>query len=321
MTWWGLGVYNENELNDNIQFHLRIDLDLRRLRLFVEVVKQGGFSRAARTVFASQPTISKAVKQLEDELGSPLLNRVGQHSELTTAGKVVYDRAVELLAQAESLVSECEELRGLRRGVLRLGFPRLGSSAIFAAAFVSFKRKYPGIEVETGVQDTRQLEERLRAGQLDLAVLIHPLAEGLESQNTRSDELVVLLRRDHPLANRTEVKLKELAGFPFILFEEGFRLNEVILQACQARGIAPKIATRSGQIDFIFELVAAGSGLAFLPRVVAELRPHPRVRIARLAEPGCKLQFSFAWRRGAYLSHAARAWLDHIREREVKKEV
>ena len=108
------------------------------------MVRRGGFSQAAKVVFATQPTVSKAVKQLEDELGVPLLNRVGHRSELTAVGNIVYRRAVSLLSEGEDLIAELDELRGLKRGKLRLGFPRVGSSAVFAPMFASFRRRYPG---------------------------------------------------------------------------------------------------------------------------------------------------------------------------------
>ncbi|MFC5522683.1 LysR family transcriptional regulator [Polaromonas jejuensis] len=295
-----------------------MDVDLRRLRLFVEVVRQGGFSQAAKVVFATQPTVSKAVKQLEDELGVPLLNRVGHRSELTAAGKIVYRRAVSLLTEGEDLIAELDELRGLKRGTLHLGFPRVGSSALFAPMFASFRRRYPGVDVELVVHDCKRLEESLLAGELDLAALVHPIAQDFDWQDVRTEPLVVLLPRDHALAGQETIRLSRLAEFPFILFEEGFALNEVILGACRDKGITPKIAARSSQVDFIFELVAAGVGIAFLPRVLAEQRPHRIVQRVLLDEPKCKWRIALAWRRGGYLSHAARAWLAHAREEHAK---
>ena len=292
---------------------MRMDIDLRRLRLFVEVVRQGGFSRAAKVVFAAQPTVSKAVKQLEDELGVPLLDRVGHRSELTAAGKIVYGRAVALLAGGEDLMAELDELRGLKRGTLHLGFPRLGSSSLFAPMFASFRRRYPGVDVDLAVHDSKRLEEVLRAGALDLAALVHPIPQGFDWQEVRTEPLVALLPRDHAVAGGEAVRLARLAEAPFILFEEGFALNELILAACRNRGITPNIAARSSQLDFIFELVAAGVGIAFLPRVLAEQRPHRLVRRALLDEPKCEWRIALAWRRGGYLSQAARAWLAHVR--------
>src|SRR5208283_6122035 len=98
-------------------------MELRTLRAFVEVVRQGGFSQAAETIFATQSTVSKAVRRLEGELGVPLLNRIGHRSTLTAAGEVVYRQAVGMLAQRDSLIAELGDLRGLRKGTLRLGLP------------------------------------------------------------------------------------------------------------------------------------------------------------------------------------------------------
>src|SRR5258706_12556093 len=97
---------NGNELNEYRGFRMSIDIDLRRLRFFVEVVRQGGFSQAAKVVFAAQPTVSKAVKQLEDELGATLLNRIGHRPELTAAGKIVYHRGLALIKEDKDLVDE-----------------------------------------------------------------------------------------------------------------------------------------------------------------------------------------------------------------------
>src|SRR4029077_11196788 len=96
--------------------------------------------------------------------------------------------------------------------------------------------------------------------------------------------------------------------------EAGFALNRVILDACRRRGFQPIIAARSSQIDFIVELVATGLGIGFLPRMIAEQRRHPAVRQVLLAEPQTEWHMAMIWRRGSYLSYAARAWLALARE-------
>ena len=98
-------------------------MELRPLRALVEVVRQGGFSQAAKTIHATQPTVSKAIKQLEDELGMPLLDRQVYPPRLTEAGEIVYRRALSMLAERDDLRAELDALRGLQRGVLRLGLP------------------------------------------------------------------------------------------------------------------------------------------------------------------------------------------------------
>lgn len=123
-------------------------MNLRTLRAFVEVVRQGGFSQAAEVVALTQSTVSKAVKTLEDELGMPLLNRLGHRNELTAAGEIAYRRALVMLAERTDLMAEINDLRGLQRGVLRIGLPPVGCGVLFAAMFATYRSRYPGIDIE-----------------------------------------------------------------------------------------------------------------------------------------------------------------------------
>lgn len=289
-------------------------MELRPLRAFVEVVRQGGFSQAAKTVFATQSTVSKAVRQLEDEIGMPLLDRLGHRSVLTAAGEVVYRRGVKLLADRDDLLAELDEIRGLRRGVLRLGLPPIGSSTLFAPLFATYRQRYPGIEIRLVEHGSRQLEDSLRAGEVELGGLLLPTSGDFQVQPVKRDPLAALLPALHPLARRRKVGLAELRSTPFILFDEGFALYHVILDACRRAGFEPPEITRSSQVEFVIELVGAGLGVGFLPRMIAGQRPHPQMRAVRLDEPDTDWFMAMAWRRGGYLSGAAQAWLALVAE-------
>lgn len=286
-------------------------MELRNLRAFVEVVRQGGFSQAAKTIFATQSTVSKSVKQLEEELGLRLLDRIGHKIALTAAGEIVQRRALTMLAERDDLVRELDELRGLKRGVLRLGLPPIGSSILFAPLFATYRSLYPGVDIRLVEHGSRRLEEVLLAGEIELAASLLPVADTFEWQDVSCEPVVALVPAEGTdIESADGVDLADLASMPFILFDEGFALNRIILDGCTRRGVKPAIATRSGQIDFVVELVAAGLGVGFLPRTIAEQRSHSAVRICGLADPELKWHMALIWRRGGYLSHAARAWLD-----------
>lgn len=287
-----------------------MDIKLRPLRAFAEVVRQGGFSQAARSVFATQSTVSKAVKQLEDDLGIVLLDRTVQPARLTAAGEIVYRRAMALLAEQDDLFEELNELRGLQRGELRLGLPPIGSSLLFAPLFATFRSLYPGIEIRLVEYGSKRLEEVLRAGEIDLAGLLAPVSDEFESQPVHAEPMVALISQQDPLAQSSEVSFSDLASQPFVLFESGFALNPIILDACRERNFQPNVAARTSQIDFMVALVAAGLGVGFLPRMMAEKLRQPGVHLLALREPALEWKMSLAWRRGGFLSHAARAWLD-----------
>ncbi|OWU59394.1 transcriptional regulator, partial [Staphylococcus aureus] len=100
------------------------------------------------------------------------------------------------------------------------------------------------------------------------------------------------------------------ASLPFILFESGFALNHIILDACRSHGFSPNVAVRSSQVDFIVELVAAGMGIGFLPKMIGEQRHHPGWRSHKIKGADVGGHLALIWRKGAFLSHAARAWLE-----------
>lgn len=289
-------------------------MNFRTLRAFAEVVRQGGFSQAAKVVFTTQSTISKAVKQLEDEIGAPLLERIGHRSMLTATGEVVYRRALSILAERDDLATELDELRGLKRGTLRVGLPPVGSSILFAPLFTAYRSRYPAIEIRLTERGSDRLREILLAGEIDLAGSLLPVPEEFEWQDVRKEPLMAVLPSDHSLVRRKSVDLANLREIPFVLFETGFAVNRIVLNACKRRGFDPIVAARSSQIDFIVELVAAGLGVAFLPRMLVEDHQHPSVGYVRLVEPQTDWHMAMIWRRGAFLSHAAKAWLGVARE-------
>ena len=293
---------------------MRISLDSRRLRVFVEVVRQGGFSRAAERLHATQPTVSKAVQQLESELRVRLLDRVGRRIKLTAAGELVFRRAVPLLTQSDDLVAELAEVRGLKSGVLRIGFPRLGASALIARTFALFRRRYPAIEVIVGVHSGQKMRELLRSGAIDVGVLGEPIEVEFEQQEIRSEPIMVLLQRQHPAAARPRLMLSRLAAMPVIMPDEDSVMHKLLNAAYQRAGITPRIATLCHDPDLVFELVAAGIGIAFLPRALAHKHRHRGVSTVVLGDPGCQWSIAFCWRRGAHVSEATQAWLAHARE-------
>ncbi len=291
-------------------------MELRNIRAFVEVVRQDGFSNAAKTVYATQSTVSKAVKQLEDELGVSLLDRIGHGVRLTQAGELVFRRGVAMLEQGTQIFAELEELRGLERGTLRMGFPLLGSNTLFADIFAVFRQKYPNVEIQMVEHGGKRLEEMLLVGELDLAASLLPVdGNELEWQQVRSEPMDLLVAAEHPLAVRERVSFSDLKEYPFILYAQGFALNPMIMDACKSRGFTPVVAAQSSQIEFIIGLVAARLGIALLPRMIAEQHQHPKTMLIPVDSPAIFWEMSLMWRNGAYLPPAARAWLELTKQR------
>lgn len=293
-------------------------MELRHCEALVEVVRQGGFSAAARVLGTTQPTISKAVRQLEHDCGAPLLERLGQGVRLTDAGEAVCRRAGAMLAERDHLRAELAGLRGLATGRLRLGVPALGSSILFAPLVATFRRLYSGVEIELHEHGSRRLEQAVRDGEIELGATLWPVADEFEWQLVREEPLVALLPAGHPLCGRKAATLRELAAGAFILFERGFALNAMIEAACRRRGITLVEAARSGNADFIIALVAAGLGVAVLPRLEVVARARLSVEVVPVDEEDLRWRLGLIWRRGAALSPAAARWLALVQEGEQR---
>ncbi|WP_049623240.1 LysR family transcriptional regulator [Frateuria defendens] len=284
-------------------------MDLRTLGFLVEVVRHGGFARAAEHAHASQPTLSKAIAQLEEELGTRLLERGPRGVRLTAAGEIVHRRALAMQAEAGRLKVELDALRGLQRGELRLGLPPLGSSVLFAPLLARYRELHPQIDIQLVEHGGRRLEQAVLAGELEVAATLQPVGEGLAFQPVRDEPMVALLPQSHAHPGAKSFRLEWLADMPLILFEEGFALNRLIREACARRGIVPRETVRSAQVDFILALVSAGGGVALLPRLTVQDRSLSGVQVLPLSGRELRWRMVLAWRRDAGLSPAAQAWL------------
>ncbi|NMY38312.1 MULTISPECIES: LysR family transcriptional regulator [Pseudomonas] len=293
-------------------------MELKQLRTFIEVARAGGFTQAAHTLHISQSAVSKQVAQLEHNLGTPLFDRLGSHVRLTAAGNVVLQRANDMLRLQQELLSELDDLSHLARGELRLGLPLLGSDALFANLFAEYRRRYPNVQVQLLEGGSLVVEQAVLSGELELGGSLTPKNPSFAYQPFCDEPLDALLPADHPLAEGASVRLEQLAETPFLLYQRSFVLNDRLLQACQQLGFTPKEGGRSGQSDFLVALVAAGQGVVLLPSVVARGLVRPGVvRLKLIAPQDLRWDIAFIWRDGAYLSRAAQAWLELLRERPV----
>lgn len=248
-----------------------------------------------------------------------VLERNGPHVRLTDGGAVVFRRAEEMLRLRRDLLSELDDLSQLNRGELRLGLPLLGADALFAQRFAEYRRRYPNIAVHLVEGGSKTMEQAVLAGELELAGSLTPADDGFDYQPFCNEPLDVLLPAGHPKAAAASVALGELADSPFLLYQQSFTLNDRLLRACLEAGFSPREGGRSGQADFLGALVAANQGVVLLPRAIAREIERPGVVRVLLREPDLRWDIAFIWRRGGYLSRAAQAWLELLREQPLEE--
>ena len=289
-------------------------MDVRALRYFTEVVRQQSFTRAAEKLFVTQPTISKMLRQLEEELGCTLLLREGRKLHLTDSGQAVYQRGLAILQEFHQLEAQIGDINELKTGELRLGIPPMVGMQI-AGSISAFRRRYPGVQLKIVESGGLTVQQAVLNGGLDIALTALPVdAElPLNTLELMRHPLCVLLPRQAQWLSRSSLGLAELANHPLLILNEEFSLNRQLMKAFQRQRLTPDIAIRSAQWDFLAAMVQAGMGLAILPEPICQ-RLDKQSLLWLPLESELQWSLGLIWREGSYLSRSAQAWIDCCRE-------
>jgi DNA-binding transcriptional LysR family regulator len=247
-----------------------MSLNLHHLRVFVAVAEHGGFSRAATALRLSQPAVSKAVQELERQIGLSLFDRTGRTPRLSDAGEALFARARELFGVERVAEEELGALRGLERGILRVGASTTVATYFLPPLLARFHEQHPGVTLRVLSANTRAVARKLLEGRLDIALVEGPVShERITITPWREDELIVIAPATHKLVTKKRVVAADLVGEPFILREPGSGTRVVAESALAEHGVHPSATMQLGSTEAIKQAVAAGLGLAVVSRAAA----------------------------------------------------
>jgi LysR family transcriptional activator of glutamate synthase operon len=291
-------------------------MELRQLRYLVALAEEGNFTRAAANEHIAQPALSQQIRRLEDELGLALVERTTRRVALTEAGELLGVRCRRILTELDAAESELQALRGMHTGHVSIGAMHTMGPVDLSLALALFRERHPNVSFTVREQSSEEMAEMLRVDEIDLAFL--SVTERVESRGLGlhqlvSEELVVLLPPAHRLAKRTQLRMAELAGEPFISFRAGARLRELLVAAGRQADFEPQVTLESNESQRVRRLVSRGLGVAILPRSDAE-GPGADVAVSTLTEPALSRDITLAWREGRRLTPAAAEFLDLARE-------
>jgi DNA-binding transcriptional LysR family regulator len=293
-------------------------MDFQHLSYFIEVVRQASFSKAAQTLHISQPTLSKIIKNLEDELGVILFNRSTRHIQLTDDGDIFLKFAHLTLSMADDLQVSLNDGKLLKKGKLSLGLPPVIGVSFFPQIIAKFRDLYPGIHLHLIEEGGKIVEQLLRDAQIDLGVVVLPVDERhFDFIPLVERQLSLIVNSNHALAKQEIVHLSELRNESFILFKEGFSLNDRVREACIREGFEPVISYESSQWDLISEMVGVGLGIALLPETVLGRIHTESVKVIPMTVPQISWDLAVIWSKHHYLSHAAKGWIQFMMEINV----
>jgi DNA-binding transcriptional LysR family regulator len=246
-------------------------MELRQLEYFVAVAEEGNFTRAAHRVHISQSGISAQIQQLERDLGATLIDRTGRTATLTAAGTAALTHARAALAAADHVRHAVDDTNNLVHGQLVVGMVTACTVTPLFDALAAFHRAHPGVDLALEEDNSDRLIDRIRDGQLDLALVgiaEQPPAD-LESFVIISEGLVALVPIGHPLADEPSITLDDLATFPVLCLPEGTGVRTVYDRAHLALGRTAVVALQASAPDAVVDLAARGLGVAVLSETMA----------------------------------------------------
>ncbi|AWM88717.1 LysR substrate-binding domain-containing protein [Microvirga sp. 17 mud 1-3] len=263
-----------------------MSLNLHLLRLFESVARHQSFSRAAEALHVSQPAVSKGVRELEAQLGTPLLERGPGGVRPTEAGRILLVHARTVFSAEQAAEDALGALRGLRGGTLRIGASTTIATYFLPPLLGAFHRAYPDVDLRLTSANTVTVADLLMRRELDVALVEGPLDPGeILVQPWREDELVFIAAANHPLASRPgPLPLKALADETIVLREPGSGTRDTAWNALAQAGFTPRRILEIGGNEVIIRVVAAGLGIGILSAVaVADQEALGRLRTLPVA--------------------------------------
>jgi DNA-binding transcriptional LysR family regulator len=246
-------------------------MELRQLEYFVAVAEEANFTRAAARVHISQSGVSAQIRQLEQDLGAPLLDRSGRRASVTSAGAVALEGARAVLAAVEALRQAVDEVNGLLRGRLVVGMVTACTVAQLFDGLASFHVAHPGVDMTLTEDSSDRLIDRVRQGTVDLALVgaSGTAPRELEALPIISERLVATVPFAHPLGDRQRTTLVEISQYPIVCMPRGTGIRGVFDEACAAKGVRMDIALQASAPGAVADLAQRGLGVAILSESMA----------------------------------------------------
>ncbi|MDQ8186316.1 LysR substrate-binding domain-containing protein [Pelagicoccus sp. SDUM812002] len=284
-------------------------MELRQIRSFRVVAAEEHFRRAAEKLNIAQPALSLQVRQLEEELGTQLFERVGRGVRLTDAGSLFWDYADRIVSLVDESAEATREHSALVRGRLRIGIAQTPNCCFGPLVISAFKRRYPQVFVSLAELAADEIETSLLKGELDLGIGFGPCdSPNLASETLYEERFVALAPRGHPWYNKKTISLKTLAQAELILLTRDYCTRRIFEKTCDDLDVSLKVAIEMNTIEGIIASLESTGLASVLPAQVANSPlMNATLRSVPIAQPGIRRKVALVYRKSGYLSPAAHA--------------
>jgi LysR family cyn operon transcriptional activator len=286
-------------------------MEFRQLNYFIKAAELLHFTDAAAACFVTQSTLSQQIKQLEEELGMPLFDRIGKHVQLSEAGKLFLNHAREILLEVKKSKQAIFELNNLLNGELRIGVTYAFSSLLLPF-LTPFSRKYPGIKlhIESGIAG--ELEVRLKDADLDFILAFHEQSdnEGLDMQLLFTSRIKMVTSKDNPMAKLGKISLKDLGQTEMVLANKGFSSRDMLDQIFKKNNIIPNIKIEMNDTHSLLSLVDTGNWVT----IISEKAISGWKNLVAIPIIGKELhkEAFIMWQKGAFRKKSATLFVEEL---------
>ncbi len=278
-------------------------MELRQLKYFIKAAELQNFTNAAEALFITQSTLSQQIKQLEDELGLPLFNRIAKRVRLTEAGGTFLPYAMKTVKDAEDGRDLLRDQMGLKTGTLTIGVT-YGLTELLARAIADFSTQYPEIKLTVNFGTTQELLLEMELGKLDMMLSFYEQKGNMViTDRLFSSRLSLIVKSSDPIVKRQSVSLKELITLPLILPSGGYSIRNYLDKILHDQNLVPKPAMEVNDIHTLLQLVHYGRWVTVL--MSSTVVNHPKLKAVRLAGSGMIRQATITWPKDAYRKRAA----------------
>lgn len=287
-------------------------MEVHQLRYFCAVAETGSFTRAAEREQVAQPSLSQQIMKLEEELGVRLFDRLGRSVRLTDPGQVFLPRARAILAEMRAAKEEVAERQSTVSGPVCIGVIPTIAPYFLPSRIAVFSRKYPQAAITVVEDVTVHLLDRLRGGLVDMAIMALPArGHDLDCSPLLTERLFAILPKNHPLARKRSLMMKELRQESFLLLRDDHCFRDTAMEVCKRARILPQIVFESGQFSSIVAMVTAGLGVSIVPEMA--LAREAGCSFVQIADERASRVVGVASVKGHFLSRAPQAFLAYLR--------
>jgi DNA-binding transcriptional LysR family regulator len=290
-------------------------MDLQQLKYFQTIARLENMSRAAEELYVAQPSLSRAIARLEEELGAPLFDRLGRQIHLNQLGRVFLHRVEQAFAELEAGKREVADMAGLEQGLVGLAVLYTVGAQLLPEILGAFRKDHPSIRFHLFQNGAHAMINQLRKGEIDLCISSpKPEQSDIGWAPLRTEEIFLAVSPHHRLAGRDSIYLSEVAHDPFISLKREYGLREMTDHFCQQAGFEPRITFEGDEIVMVRGLVAAELGVAFIPALALRNASEPTVSCLHISDFPCQRTIGLAWLQERYLTASVQLFRQFVIE-------